>query len=103
MPDFSSLSVQDTVVSSDQLLIYSTVNGQPRRASMNAVLTYVDANIDATLAPIPLKSYLLSALPSAVANPYAVVYCLNGNVGQPCLAVSNGTVWKVSALGATVS
>jgi len=103
MTTFNELSTQDTVVSSDQVPIYSTVNGQPRKVSMNAILTFIEDNIDNTLAPIPLKSYLLADLPSAVANPYAMVYCLNGNAGAACVAVSDGTNWKVVALGATVS
>lgn len=103
MPAISELTTQDEVVSSDQMIFYSTVNGQSRKAPMAAVLTYVAQNLDNELEPVSLKAYLLAELPSAVEYPYAVVYCLNGNVGQPCLAVSNGTVWKVSALGATVS
>lgn len=103
MPTFNELSTQDAVVSSDQFAIYSTINGQARKVSANALLTYIEDNIDNTLEPVPLKSYLLADLPSAVANPYAVVYCLNGNAGAACVAVSNGTAWKVVALGATVS
>jgi hypothetical protein len=103
MPTVNELTTQDTVVGSDQILFYSTVNGQSRKAPMTAVLEYVEANINTDLEPIPLKSYLLADLPSAVANPYAMVYCLNGNAGAACVAVSNGTDWKVVALGATVS
>jgi len=103
MATINELTTQDTVVGSDQIVFFSTVNGQTRKAPMSAVLTYVEDNIDNTLEPIPLKSYLLADLPSAVANPYAMVYCLNGNAGAACVAVSNGTAWKVVALGATVS
>ncbi len=103
MPTVPELTTQDTVVGSDQIVFYSTVNGQTRKAPMTAVLAYVEENINTTLEPIPLASYLLADLPSAVANPYAVVYCLNGNAGSACVAVSNGTNWKVVALGATVS
>lgn len=103
MTTFNELTTQDTVVSSDQVPIYSTVNGQPRKVSMNAVLTFIAANLDNELEPVSLKSYLITELPAAASYPYAVVYCLNGNAGQPCVAVSNGTAWKVVALGATVS
>jgi len=103
MPTVNELTTQDTVVGSDQMLMYSTVNGQSRKAPMTAVLTYIEGNINTNLEPVPLKSYLLADLPSAVANPYSVVYCLNGNAGAACVAVSNGTAWKVVALGATVS
>ena len=103
MATVNELTTQDTVVGSDQIVIYSTVNGQTRKAPMTAVLDYIEGNINTDLEPVPLASYLLAALPSAVANPYAMVYCLNGNAGAACVAVSNGTVWKVVALGATVS
>lgn len=103
MPTVNELTTQDTVVGSDQMLMYSTVNGQSRKAPMTAVLSYIQANIDTELEPVLLPSYLLVDLPSAAAYPYAAVYCLNGNAGQPCVAVSNGTAWKVVALGATVS
>ena len=50
----------------------------------------------------------MTLLVSTVANLPAgeegsVVYCSNGDAGSPCLAVHNGTDWKVVALGATVS
>lgn len=103
MPTINELTTSDTVIGSDQVIFYSTANGQTRKAPMSAVLSYVQDNINNELEPIPLKSYLLADLPSAVANPYAVVYCLNGNAGSACVAVSDGTNWKVVALGATVS
>ncbi len=103
MPGVNELTTQDTVVGSDQIVFYSTVNGQTRKAPMSAVLTYIAAGLDDELEPVSLKSYLLADLPSAVEYPYAVVYCLNGNAGAACVAVSNGTNWKVVALGATVS
>lgn len=36
------------------------------------------------------------------ANARAVVYCSDGDGGNPCLAVSNGTNWKVIAFGANL-
>lgn len=103
MPSINQLTEQTTVQGSDQVPLYSTTNGQPRRASMSAILTYVANNIGNELVPVELPSYLLVDLPSAVTYAYHMVYCLNGNAGQPCVAVSNGTNWKVVALGATVS
>lgn len=103
MTTINELTTQDTIVGSDQLVFYSTVNGQTRKAPASAFLTYIEDGLDDTLEPIPLKSYLLADLPSAVANPYAMVYCLNGDAGSACVAVSDGTNWKVVALGATVS
>jgi uncharacterized membrane protein len=103
MSGINDLTEQTTVLGSDQVPLYSTANGQPRRASIAALTTYIAQNIDNELVPIGLPSYLLADLPSAVTYAYHMVYCLNGNAGQPCVAVSNGTLWKVVALGATVS
>jgi uncharacterized membrane protein len=103
MPSINQLTEQTTVLGSDQVPLYSTTNGQPRRASIAAITTYVANNIGSELVPVELPSYLLADLPSAVTYAYHAVYCLNGNAGQPCVAVSNGTDWKVVALGATVS
>ena len=43
----------------------------------------------------------LSGLASSWAR--AVVWCSNGDAGNPCLAVSDGTNWRRIALGATIS
>jgi hypothetical protein len=40
---------------------------------------------------------------SKIAIAGDVVYCSNGAAGNPCVAVYNGTAWKVVALGATIS
>lgn len=51
MTTFNELTTQDTVVSSDQIPIYSTTNGQPRKASAAAMATFVGANLStATIA-----------------------------------------------------
>lgn len=51
---------------------------------------------------VNLPQYTVANLPSDGAAGDAV-YCTNGDTGSPCLAVHNGTNWKVVALGATVS
>lgn len=45
MTTFNELTTQDTVVSSDQVPIYSTTNGQPRKASAAALAAFVGANL----------------------------------------------------------
>lgn len=50
-----------------------------------------------------LPTFAVAGLPSAAANSGRVVRCSNGNAGQPCLAFSDGTNWKVIAQGATVA
>lgn len=69
-----------------------------------ALQGYLDA-LYADLAT--LKSYTVAQLGAApmlpAANDGKLVACSNGNAGQPCLAYSNGTNWKVIALGANVA
>lgn len=45
MTTFNELTTQDTVVSSDQIPIYSTTNGQPRKASALALATFTASNL----------------------------------------------------------
>lgn len=45
MTTFNELTTQDAVISSDQIPIYSTTNGQPRKASASALATFVGANL----------------------------------------------------------
>jgi len=53
---------------------------------------------------VHLPTYDVAGLPSAATEGAgAAVYCSNGNAGAKCLAVSDGSNWKVVALGATVS
>jgi len=51
---------------------------------------------------ITLQSYAVSALPSA-GTAGRIVFCTDGDSGNKCLAVDDGTAWKRVALGATVS
>ena len=50
-----------------------------------------------------LPTYTVATLPSASRNPRAMAYCSNGNAGAACVVVSNGSAWKVVALGSTAS
>lgn len=49
------------------------------------------------------NTFAVAGLPAAASNVGRVVYCSNGSAGSPCAAISDGTDWKVVALGATVS
>lgn len=42
----------------------------------------------------------LNALSSSAGD---VAYCSNGDAGSPCIAVYNGTAWKVISFGSTIS
>lgn len=107
MSQINQLSEQSEVSSSDQFPIYSTTNGQPRKVSANAILQYVQDNLDSDT-PDPFR--LISATVAALNADYpatswsgAIAYCTNGDAGSPCLAVSNGTTWRRIALGATIA
>lgn len=57
-----------------------------------------------TFAGVLLTGVAVAGLPSAAtAGAGAVMYCTNGNAGAKCLVVSDGTNFKVVALGATAS
>lgn len=103
MSSINQLSEASAFSSSMQFPVYDTGNGQPRKLSGAALLDYLAANPSMPAAPVPLPSYAVSELPAAVGNSGRAVYCTNGNAGQPCLAVSNGTSWMRVALGAAVS
>ena len=49
-----------------------------------------------------LKTYSVAALPSPDTQGY-LVFCTNGDGGDPCLAVDDGSNWRRIALGAAVS
>ena len=50
-----------------------------------------------------LPKSTVAELPSAADNTDALRSCSNGNAGAACLVYSDGTNWKVVALGATAS
>ena len=51
---------------------------------------------------ITLENYTVSNAPPN-GTTGRVIYVSNGDSGSPCLAVDNGTNWKIVALGATIS
>lgn len=54
--------------------------------------------------PSRLKKLSVSTLPAAgTVGDGAIIYVTNGDAGQPCLAVYNGTEWRRISLGAAVS
>lgn len=52
---------------------------------------------------INLNPRTLAQLNSLSASEGDVAYCSNGDAGSKCVAVYNGTAWKVISLGATIS
>ena len=55
-----------------------------------------------TYTTVVLQSFAVASLPSA-GTAGKVVYCTNGDGGNPCLAVDNGSAWLRVNLGAAVS
>jgi hypothetical protein len=54
--------------------------------------------------PIDIASYSVSNQPSASGTGQgSLIYVTNGDAGEPCLAVSDGSNWRRIALGATVN
>ncbi len=51
---------------------------------------------------ITLENYTVSSAPTN-GTTGRIIYVSNGDSGSPCLAVDNGTNWKIVALGATIS
>ena len=49
-----------------------------------------------------VDSYSVSSAP-ATATAAQLIYVTDGDGGNPCLAVGNGSAWKRVALGATIS
>jgi len=49
------------------------------------------------------NTFTVAELPAAASNVGRVVYCSNGSAGSPCAVISDGTNWKVVAIGATAA
>ena len=61
-------------------------------------------NRNTTGQPVRLLRTTVANAPSAsIAGAGAIIFVSNGNAGSACLAVSDGTNWKVVALGATIA
>lgn len=62
------------------------------------------ANVLFTVAQLQtLPTFTVSTVPSAASFPRRLIHVSNGNAGSPCVAISDGTNWKVIAIGATIS
>jgi hypothetical protein len=48
-------------------------------------------------------AYTVATLPAAADNVGRTVYVSNGSAGSPCAAISDGTNWKVIAIGLTAA
>ena len=50
---------------------------------------------------LSLQAYTVATAPPAAQFPNAVILVSDGGAGSPCLAVSNGTNWKVVTITST--
>jgi hypothetical protein len=73
--------------------------------SPNTMSADLDLNGNSLLnAVIGAESYTVATAPSAVTRGAgSLIYVTDGNVGVACLACSDGTNWKVIALGSTIA
>lgn len=47
------------------------------------------------------RTFTVASCPNPVGRSGALIYVSNGASGSPCLAVSDGTVWKQVAISGT--
>ena len=74
--------------------------GTPTVAISEGNVNITGGTISGTI--MTLKSYAVSGVPSA--SPAGqMIYVTDGNSGAATVAVSDGSAWKVVALGATIS
>lgn len=77
-----------------RIALYKISDGSPYSCTLDEALSLL----------LGVASYSVATAPDAVAaGAGAMIYVTNGNAGSPCVGVSNGTNWKVVALGATIS
>jgi hypothetical protein len=70
--------------------------GRSGSRAINEQAAALDAAIRGT-------TYTVATAPSAVGQNGRVIYLSNGSAGSPCAAISDGTNWKVLAIGATIA
>ncbi|MEK9698494.1 MAG: hypothetical protein VW683_17495 [Betaproteobacteria bacterium] len=79
--------------------------GQKVKAKLDNKLNTSGGLISGTLSisqSLQIGSYNGNSLPS-IGTSGRIIYVTNGNSGSPCLAIDDGSTWKVIALGDTVS
>lgn len=107
MSSINQLSEASEFSASMQIPVYDAGNGQPRKVSGQQLVDFIQDSLESD-ASNPFRFIQVTVAQLAADYPAAswlggVVYCLNGDAGSPCLAVSNGTDWKRVSLGAAVA
>lgn len=72
-------------------------------AGSETAQTAAEAAQAAAEATLTDNAFTVATLPAAASSDGRMVYCSDGSAGSPCAAISDGTNWKVIAIGATVS
>jgi hypothetical protein len=72
-------------------------------AAVTTAFIAADAVVAAAAQPRTGNTFNVAGLPNATLNVGRCVYVTNGSAGAACAAISDGTNWKVVAIGATVS
>jgi len=82
----------------DIFQVWGTANGDLRGCATSVLIEYIEG---IALTNIKLATYTVTTAPTGSVGE--IIYVTNGDAGSPCLAVHNGTDWKVVSLGATIS
>ena len=77
-----------------------TVNVQ---AEIDSAVTTAASSAASTYQPLTGNSIAFASLPAAASNVGRVLYCADGSAGAACAVISDGTNWKVIAIGATAA
>jgi len=98
MTTLNQLNRIPALASGDLFQVWDTSSGDLRGCATSVLIAYIEAN---TLTQINLEPYTVATAPTGSAGN--IIYVSDGDAGSPCLAVHNGTDWKVISLGATIS
>jgi hypothetical protein len=74
-----------------------------RKVSPKLLADEIDRRGDAAYQPLTGNTFNVAGVPAAADNVGRVIYVTDGSAGNPCAAISDGTNWKVLALGATIA
>lgn len=87
-------SVDPAPASGYRIPLYQVSDGEPHSCTLAQALSLTNG----------LESYTVSSAPSAADyGAGAMIYVTDGDSGSPCLAVSDGALWRRIALGAAIA
>lgn len=110
----AALAINDIIASRGQASGIASLDASGTVPTEQLPAVYETVTLDLTLSPgservsinniINLEPRTVTQL-AAIVTPVTgdVAYCSNGAAGQPCLAVYNGSSWRVVSLGSAIS